>query len=266
MTKTKVDSLKLLAFLTMVVDHIGLLFFPHLSFFRTIGRLSFPLFAYGIARGYQYTSNKKRYFYRMVLYAFVSQVPYSFLNPELNFRPFRLNILFTFVIGLLLLMLIDKVREDKRWVPVIVIAPIFIYFFEGTGLSISYGAYGLLLIITFYLFLESTFLITAFTLISVITLFIEAGLTFIEVNLDLDSKVSSVIILVKNIDTVFKTLIESRGFLLLEGSFFQMRSLLAFVPLLLRKNEWFVWMNKQWVYWFYPLHLFILIGMKYFMI
>lgn len=47
------DMLKLIAMLTMLVDHIGLLFFPEIMAFRIVGRIAMPLFAYGIAQGYQ---------------------------------------------------------------------------------------------------------------------------------------------------------------------------------------------------------------------
>ena len=43
--------LKLIAMLTMLVDHIGLLFFPEIMAFRIVGRIAMPLFAYGIAQG-----------------------------------------------------------------------------------------------------------------------------------------------------------------------------------------------------------------------
>lgn len=40
------NILKLLAALTMVIDHTGLLLFPQAAVLRWIGRISFPLFAF----------------------------------------------------------------------------------------------------------------------------------------------------------------------------------------------------------------------------
>lgn len=51
--------LRLLAMLTMLIDHIGVIFFPDDIILRIVGRLAFPLFAWGIARGYRYTSSLK---------------------------------------------------------------------------------------------------------------------------------------------------------------------------------------------------------------
>ena len=38
--------LKIIAIISMTLDHIGIIFFPNIIFFRIIGRMSFPLFAY----------------------------------------------------------------------------------------------------------------------------------------------------------------------------------------------------------------------------
>lgn len=55
-------QLKLLAVVLMVIDHIGYFLMPSNLILRIIGRLSFPLFAFLIVKGYKYTSNSKRFF------------------------------------------------------------------------------------------------------------------------------------------------------------------------------------------------------------
>ena len=49
--------LKLIAMVTMLIDHAGKILFPQLSFMRVVGRLAFPLYAYCIAVGCVYTRN-----------------------------------------------------------------------------------------------------------------------------------------------------------------------------------------------------------------
>ena len=46
--RTNLDTnfLKLFAILTMVVDHVGTVFFPQHPEFRWVGRLAFPIFCY----------------------------------------------------------------------------------------------------------------------------------------------------------------------------------------------------------------------------
>ena len=68
------NQLKLLALLTMTIDHIGLILLPQHSILRIIGRLSMPIYAYMIAEGCRYTKNRARYLLSMVGLAAVCQV------------------------------------------------------------------------------------------------------------------------------------------------------------------------------------------------
>lgn len=71
--------LKLIALLTMTIDHLGYLFFPDQEWMRAVGRLTMPVFGYAIARGFYYTSNKNKYLSRMGILAVVSQIPFMIL-------------------------------------------------------------------------------------------------------------------------------------------------------------------------------------------
>lgn len=53
------NQLKLLALLTMTVDHIGVHLFPQYPILRIIGRLAFPIYAYCIAEGCVHTKTAK---------------------------------------------------------------------------------------------------------------------------------------------------------------------------------------------------------------
>ena len=59
------NALKLIAAVSMLLDHIGLLFFPSYGIFRIFGRLALPIFAFMIAESAKYTRNKKRHFFTM---------------------------------------------------------------------------------------------------------------------------------------------------------------------------------------------------------
>lgn len=56
------STLKIIACIFMVIDHVGLTFFPEYSIFRILGRLAFPIFAFFIAEGSRYSRNKLRRF------------------------------------------------------------------------------------------------------------------------------------------------------------------------------------------------------------
>lgn len=71
--------LKVIAVLTMVIDHLGVLFFPEQDWMRAVGRLTMPVFAYTIARGVYYTSNPRKYLWRLGILAIASQIPFTLL-------------------------------------------------------------------------------------------------------------------------------------------------------------------------------------------
>lgn len=111
------DTIKLIAIILMLIDHIGALFFPQTILLRIIGRLCMPIFAFCIAEGYKNSKDKKNkvvffknsysayeiYLYKLFIFGCISQIPYT-----LVFDTKQLNIMFSFVFSLLLLKLIDK--------------------------------------------------------------------------------------------------------------------------------------------------------------
>lgn len=56
------STLKILAGIFMVIDHVGAILLPDILILRVIGRLSYPIFAYFIAEGCRYTRNKLKRF------------------------------------------------------------------------------------------------------------------------------------------------------------------------------------------------------------
>ena len=69
--------LRLIACICMAIDHFGKMCFPNQPWMRLVGRLAFPLFAYGIAVGAVYTSRPAAYFKRIALLALISQPLYA---------------------------------------------------------------------------------------------------------------------------------------------------------------------------------------------
>ena len=63
-TNLDTDFLKLIAVLSMTVDHVGAVFFPEYPVFRWIGRMAFPLFCYCMTVGLLYTHDIRRYLAR----------------------------------------------------------------------------------------------------------------------------------------------------------------------------------------------------------
>lgn len=127
--------IKLLAAIFMVIDHIGVVFFPGDPAFRVVGRLSFPLFAWLLAQGEQHTQDIRRYLGRLLIMALISQPLYSLL-----FEVRQLNILVTLALGLVV------IRLGKQF-------PDYRYPFWGVGIVLAglipmdAGAYGLCVIL-----------------------------------------------------------------------------------------------------------------------
>ena len=79
-----VFAIKLLALVTMVIDHsayylYGSRLIGHGLYFvmRTAGRIAFPLYAFLLVNGFEKTSDRGKYLSRLVLFAAVSQLPYT---------------------------------------------------------------------------------------------------------------------------------------------------------------------------------------------
>ncbi|MBU3173396.1 conjugal transfer protein TraX [Clostridium estertheticum] len=126
----------------MLIDHVGDILFPNILFFRIIGRLSFHLFAWGIAKGYNTTRNFKKYAVRLFLLAVISQIPYF-----LAFKNTNINICFTLLSGLFVLKLYDSsLSKLIRWPFIIALLLISQY------LHFEYGFYGVLTILIFYIY------------------------------------------------------------------------------------------------------------------
>ncbi len=93
-------QLKLLAVITMIIDHTGAVLFPDFIILRMIGRLSFPIYAYFISEGLLHTSNIKKYLLRLLAFAIVSEIPYDLAFHHVLFYPKGQNVFFTLFFGL----------------------------------------------------------------------------------------------------------------------------------------------------------------------
>ncbi len=143
----------------MLIDHIGHTFYPDIYVLRLIGRISFPIFAFLVAEGCFYTRNKMKYLGWLSLFFIISQAPYAYFIG----RWYALNILFTFILSVLLIILIDKFKEakvkDDTMIYTVAIGTILLLstFFGLMGV-ISYGMLGVALPVLFYICRSNRFL------------------------------------------------------------------------------------------------------------
>lgn len=97
------NQLKVLAMITMTVDHIGAYLLPQCALLRMIGRLAFPIYAYLIAEACVHTRDRRRYVLQMGGMALVCQLVYFFAMGSLY-----QCILVTFTLSILLIYAIDS--------------------------------------------------------------------------------------------------------------------------------------------------------------
>jgi hypothetical protein len=170
-------QIKLIAITSMVIDHLGLVFFPHILLLRIIGRLAFPLFAWLIANGAYHTSNIKLYLTRLFLFALVAQVPFILVNRLINPSFWEFNVLFTLFFGLAAIELMKRAKNRYIAVSVVIVSALL-----AQVLSADYGALGVLAIIIFYIFFEDRkkmiiLQICLFTLLSIVPILLFIAFT-----------------------------------------------------------------------------------------
>lgn len=146
----------IIAMLTMVIDHMGLVFAPGDDFWRMIGRIAMPIYAYCLVLGYRHTRSRSAYLQRLTLLALISQVPYIVALKAAN-----INIIGTFVICLAVLIGLDRIKPKAAG---LVFAAAGLVLLEL--LPFDYGAYALLLILA-YRYLPENRLIVAHLVLNV---------------------------------------------------------------------------------------------------
>lgn len=174
--------IKILALTFMIIDHIGYILFPENLIFRIIGRLAFPLFAYQLAVGYSHTKDKKKHILKLLLFAIICQLPFSLMT-SLYSTETICNIIFTFVISLLIIYIIENFKfytkkynentisfNHKNFLITlslsIFLTLIVIY------INVDYSWYGILLPVVFYFTLNKKHLSLICFFILILTNFI----------------------------------------------------------------------------------------------
>lgn len=162
-------GLKLIAAVTMLIDHFGFLFLEnHHTLYiiaRGIGRISFPIFAFILVEGFYYTHNRIQHGILLGIFAFVSEIPYDLMYGSF-FDLGKQNVLFTLFIGYMMIWGLDsvsmyKVNYSEKLLRkigagrlnimlelVIMLSGFFVaYFLNG-----SYSYAGVMIVLCFYVF------------------------------------------------------------------------------------------------------------------
>lgn len=149
--------LKIIACLTMLIDHAALTFHAQLPgelywLMRGVGRLAFVIFCFFIAEGFVRTRSRGRYALRLALFTLLCEIPFDLLCFGRVMDLSHQNVYLTLLLGLLGLWSYTALR-DKGLTAVGLLCPVGCAL-AAELLGADYGAGGVLLITVMYLLRE----------------------------------------------------------------------------------------------------------------
>ena len=157
-------SLKIVALITMFLDHISYPLFGGYSYLNLAGRIAFPIFAFQISEGVIHTKNIKKYMFRLGIFAIISQIPYQLFHFKfINHNDISLNVFFTLFLGLISICIYDyiknvfsNIKNNKLHLDKIIgIILAFLVAYIAELLHTDYGFWGVIIVFMFYFFKEN---------------------------------------------------------------------------------------------------------------
>ena len=162
-------QLKIIALVTMIIDHAGMIFQGYndwdLSWMRLIGRISFPIFAFLISEGCRHTKNMKKYMLRLLIFAVIIHLAFAlkdvlayFLSTDLGsfgFLP-NLNIFFTLFFGVTSVFFYEKIDgisnlpDSSLQKYILRLLPFVLIVIAAELLGADYGGLGVFMIFIIY--------------------------------------------------------------------------------------------------------------------
>lgn len=167
------NQLKLIALISMTIDHVGYILLPQIVALRAIGRLAFPIYAYMIAEGCRYTRSIRKYLCALLTTAAVCQVVYFFTMRSLYLC---IMVTFSFSVGLIWLIKLAEEKETALTRIAVAVGVLLAFFaaellpqlLTGTDYGIDYGFLGIILPVAVYLCTEQKQKLLCMTLVLIL--------------------------------------------------------------------------------------------------
>lgn len=144
------ETLKVIACVTMLLDHIGAMLVGNSMTesglpLRIIGRISFPIFCFLLAEGAYYTKNPQKYALRLLIGMLLSEIPY-----DLAFR-YQLtletqSVMVTLLVGFLTLEAVRRAENNVVKLLIMVGGIVLGELFKS-----DYGGFGVMMVLMFSL-------------------------------------------------------------------------------------------------------------------
>lgn len=165
------DTLKIIAIVTMLIDHIGAALIETVLFqggtgisyrwyevdtvLRAIGRTAFPIFVFLLVEGFFHTHSRRNYFGRLALFSLLAELPFDLAFHGVLFYRDSQNVFWTLAIGFLVIWGVEKLYErcgTGYFIAACILSAALISAgcFAAEVLRTDYGGYGILLIVLFY--------------------------------------------------------------------------------------------------------------------
>lgn len=141
--------LKILAMLSMLLDHIGFALFPSQLAFRALGRLAMPIFCFLIAQGFFHTRSRPRYALRLLVFCLLSELPFDWMVGD-PLSGASQNVFLTLLLGLLGIWGADALLDQKNVAKYLCFAPPLAAMAAAELLRGDYGWRGALAVTLLY--------------------------------------------------------------------------------------------------------------------
>ncbi len=242
--------LRTIACLTMLVDHIGLMW--GISWMRAVGRIAFPIFAFLLVNGYRHTKNLNKYAIRLGIFALLSEIPFDLLLSSTPFDWGRQNIFFTLFFGLLMITLFDMAKEKSI---LLALLPVAVFCAAAMVLNTDYGYLGILTVFAFHLFYGKDAKNITLLIISVVFLSSWQAISYHTANLVLAQTGFDL-----------RSVRAFNPFFYGHPAYLQTHRIMGLVPILMYngkkgfapKPKWAAKLMQYGFYAFYPVHILIL--------
>ena len=132
------EGLKLIACVTMLIDHVGAVFFPQQLWLRIIGRLAFPIYCFLLAEGAHYTKNPTKYAFRLFVGLLLSELPFD-LALYGGWTWAHQSVMFTLILAFFMALCMKKLPLVGK---VLAVIP---FFFAAEMLHTDYGGLGIVM-------------------------------------------------------------------------------------------------------------------------
>ena len=128
-------TLKIIAILGMTADHFGNAFYSQLPLLGRCllflpGGLTFPIMAFLLTIGYQYTRDVRKYALRLGIFALISLVPFIWVLDA------KLNVLFTLLLGLLVIWADDRMQNRALFWALVAAAVVATYWCDWSLIGV----------------------------------------------------------------------------------------------------------------------------------